>query len=245
MIITLNEEQNIQPCIQSLQRVADEILVLDSGSQDRTKEIASQLGAKVHEVKWRGYAQTKNLGASLTEFSHILSIDADEEISPELANSVVAAKEAGLKSAYSFDRRNFYLGKWIRFAGWYPDKKIRLYPVDEASWQGDYVHEELVVNSDVSVQDLDGAFNHYSITSIEQHKATIEKYAGLAARREFESGKSISSLKAISRAIFTFIKIYILKLGFLEGRRGWLIARYSAWSKWRRYQLLKSLKSTK
>jgi glycosyltransferase involved in cell wall biosynthesis len=240
IVITKNEERNILRCLISLQGLADEVVVLDSGSTDKTLQICKEMGAQVHNIEWQGYAKTKNLGHAKAQFSYILSIDADEELSPDLRKAITDLKSEGLNGAYSLDRHNFYLGKWIKRAGWHPDNKIRLFDKDKATWEGDFVHEELVLTNPEAVLRIDGPLNHYSIQSIDQHINTVKKYAQLAADRENSEKKPRSAIKSGLSTIYTFISIYLFKLGMLEGKRGFQIALYSSWSKWLRYRLRKN-----
>lgn len=236
LVITKNEEANIERCIASLQAVADEILILDSGSTDRTVDIAQEMGATIHQTEWLGFAATKNKGHALASHDYILSVDADEELSPELIESIQQKKQEGLtKAAYSLDRHNFYLGKWIKHGGWHPDNKPRLYSRLACKWVGDHVHETLDIEADSAPELLQGALDHYSITSVEHHLSTIQRYAKLAAERDTAKGKGNNPIAALLSTAMRFVKIYFLKLGFLEGYRGFLIARYSARSRWLRH----------
>lgn len=238
LIITKNEEVNIGRCIASLRNVADEVVVLDSGSTDRTREIAESTGSRVIETEWKGYAATKNSGHRHCQYDYILSVDADEELSEELAQSIEQAKAKGLQGAYLLDRHNYYLGKWIKTCGWYPDRKIRLYPAHAAEWTGNYVHEQLTLQTGVTVQQLKGALRHHSIQSLAQHKATVNKYAQLAAQKRLDSGKKGSLLKGALAFAATFLRIYFLQSGIIEGKRGFFIAWYSGLSKWKRQKLM-------
>ena len=144
VIITRNEERNLERALASLAAVADEVIVVDSGSTDRTREIAERAGARFVAHAWEGYAPQKNFAANQAHHDWILSIDADERLSIELADEIVKWKSTtlpALGAAYSMPRRTFYLGKWIRHSGWYPDRKIRLYDRRVCRWEGDFVHE--------------------------------------------------------------------------------------------------------
>lgn len=234
VVITKNEETNIARCLESLKYVADEIIVLDSGSTDKTADIANSLGATVVQTEWKGYAQTKNYGNSLAQNAYILSLDADEEISKELEVAILREKRIGLRGAYRFDRRNYYGSRWIKTCGWYPDRKIRLFHNDEASWRGDFVHEQLIVKDGIKISDLPGSLNHYSIRDRYHHRQTVEKYARLAAQRILDQGKKPSRLKGMLSACTAFFQKFILKKGFLDGALGYSISLQSARSKWLR-----------
>ena len=228
VIITFNEQEHIGGCIRSLQGVADEVLVVDSHSTDDTVSISEALGAKVVSAKWQGYADTKNIGNLNATYNTILSIDADEVLSEELRTSILAQKSIGfrIEEVYKFNRLNNYCGQWIKYAGWYPDTKVRIFHKLNAKWEGD-VHEELVYARTVTQKQLAGDLLHYSITDKEDHIARIHKYNKLA--RKYPN-RMIAYLSAIS----TFVKLYILKLGFLDGKLGYQLCLISAKAKvWR------------
>jgi glycosyltransferase involved in cell wall biosynthesis len=229
VIITLNEEQYIEQCIRSVQKVADEVILVDSYSTDKTVSIARQLGAKVLQIQWKGYAETKNWGNTQAAYNTILSIDADEILSEELINSIVEAKKSGLKSntVYSFNRLNNYCGKWMQYAGWYPDIKVRIFNRNEVQWQGE-VHETLVFSQTQQNQWLKGDLLHYSIKDKADHIAREKKYASLA--RPYPN-----QLLAFFTAIAKFVKMYIFKQGFRAGKLGFQLAYISAQAKfWRK-----------
>jgi glycosyltransferase involved in cell wall biosynthesis len=172
-IVTLNEERNIRRAIESLTCV-DEVLVVDSGSTDRTLDIAFELGARVIEQPWRGYAGQKNFAAKTASYDWILSIDADEAVTPELAAEILALKRAEPEvDGYSMPRMARYLGRWIHHSGWYPDRKVRLYHRGRASWAGDYVHESVRVND--SARQLQGKLLHYTCSSLTEHLRSLDK----------------------------------------------------------------------
>ena len=228
VIITFNEQEHIGACIRSLQGVVDEVLVVDSHSTDDTVSISEALGAKVISVKWQGYAETKNVGNQNAINNIILSIDADEELSEELCGSILAQKALGfrIEYVYKFNRLNNYCGQWIKYAGWYPDTKVRIFHKLNAKWEGE-VHEELVYTNTVTQKHLTGDLLHYSIKDKEDHIARIHKYNKLA--RKYPT-RMIGYLSAIS----TFVKLYIIKLGFLDGKLGYQLCLISAKAKvWR------------
>lgn len=241
VIIALNEEKNIARCIASAFKVCDEVLVLDSYSTDNTAKICEACGAKVVKQIWNGFAATKNIGNLLATHGFILSLDADEALSPQLIDSINQVKE-NLNAAYSFNRLNFYRHLPVRHCGWYPDKKIRLFPKEACTWQGDYVHETLKVDPQLKVTHLKGDLFHYTIETTEQHKATIEKYATLAANELIEKNKPISKLKPYFSYVAMFLKKYFLQLGIIEGANGLYISHFSALSRFLRYKKALDLK---
>ena len=143
VIITFNEERNIGRCIASVHGLADEVVVVDSESTDRTRAIAEELGARVLVRKWTDYSDQKNFANQQASHAYILSLDADEEVSSALRGSLLAAKSAGLQDAYSMHRLTNYCGHWVRHGGWYPDTKVRLFPKSAVRWEGEFEHETL------------------------------------------------------------------------------------------------------
>ena len=226
-IVAFNEERNIARAIRSLQLegCADEIVVVDSGSTDQTREIAESLGARVVEETWRGYAAQKNFGASIAANDWILSIDADEELTPALASEITALKSlAGGNdvSGWTMPRLARYLGRWIRHSGWYPDRKLRLYRRDRGTWKGEYVHESVEVTGRVG--QLNGDLLHFTCDSLDQHVKTLDRYTDLAARALKDSGKPVPFHRLVVDPPWTFFRSYVLQKGFLDGGHGFVIA---------------------
>ncbi len=231
-LITFNEEQNLPRALASLADLADEIVVVDSGSTDRTCEMARQHGARVLHRAFADYADQKNFAAAQSSNDWILSLDADEELSPELRKSLWAWKQqAPATVAYEFARRASYLGGWIRHSGWYPDRKVRLYRRDRAHFVG-RVHESLAVDGPVGR--LDGELYHYTARTFSEHVAKVDAYTTLAAEQLFAAGRRRWRLAMLLAPPWTLLHTLILQGGFLDGYRGWLIARMAA-----RYVFLK------
>lgn len=241
VIITLNEEKNIERCIASLQGVADEIVVLDSFSKDATKQICEAYGVKFFERAWEGYSASKNFANSLASHSWILSIDADEALSPELAESIAKMKEADEeKVVYSFNRITSYCGTWIKHCGWYPDRKVRIFNRASVKWQGD-VHETLVIPADFREKHLNGDLLHYSFQSKEELIEQTRKYALIGAKEKFRSGVSVAVWVKFTRSAFRFFRDYFLKTGFLQWPHGFTICRINAWGAYLKYRELERL----
>jgi glycosyltransferase involved in cell wall biosynthesis len=225
-IITLNEERNIARAIESL-RCADEIVVVDSGSTDRTAEIAAKLGARVVESPWPGYAKQKNFAAEQASHDWILSLDADESLSEALEAEIWRLKKSGPQyDAYTMPRMAQYLGRWIRHSGWYPDLKVRLYHRDKAVWVGAYVHETVRVSGRVG--HLESNLLHFTCDSLSEHLRTMDRYTTLAAEQLLANRVKVTWARLIFVAPWTFFQTYLLKLGFLDGPEGLAIASMAA-----------------
>jgi glycosyltransferase involved in cell wall biosynthesis len=245
VIITKNEEKNIERCILSLAEVVDEVLVVDSGSTDKTLAISRELGASILESQWLGYAKTKNLGNTAAKNDFILSIDADEVISPALKKSILRQKKSGLEGIYSFNRLTNYCGKWIKHSGWYPDVKVRIFNKRDVHWTGDFVHEILLLPEELKIKHLPGDLLHYSYNSKADHIARTKKYADLSAEKMFHASQSFGSLKPFISGTAKFIKMYVLKRGFLDGSLGLQIAKISAQGVHSKYRTLAEIKARK
>lgn len=221
-IITYNEERNIARAIESL-RCADEILVVDSGSSDRTVEIAEKLGARVIEHNWTGFSDQKNWAATQASHDWILSIDADEALSEMLEAEIWQLKKSDRHAdAYTFPRLAQYLGRWILHSGWHPDRKVRLYDRRRAKWVGDYVHEGLDVTG--SVAGLQGSLLHFTCQSLSEHLRTMDRYTTLAAEQLVAQNKRISMRQLFLKPWWEFNRTYFIKRGFLDGAEGLAIA---------------------
>ena len=235
-IIALNEQGNIARAIRSV-GFCEEVLVVDSGSADRTVEIAESLGARVVKNDWPGYAAQKNFAANAASNDWILSLDADEAVGPELAAEILRLK-AHLpdRGGYDFPRLAHYCGRWIRHSGWYPDRKARLYRRDFGTWIGTFVHESLELSGPVG--HLNGDLLHYTCNTLEHHSRNVEKYTDLAAREIRASGNTVAVWRLLIGPAYSFVKSYLLQLGFLDGKAGFTIARMAA-----RYVYLKYSKA--
>jgi (heptosyl)LPS beta-1,4-glucosyltransferase len=240
VIIARNEAANIERCVHSLLPVADDILVLDTGSSDNTRQLAEAAGARSKAVAWQGYAATKNAGYEGAKYDYILSLDADEALSPDLQQSISSIKK-NLQGAYAFNRLTFFGEKPIRHAGWYPDTKVRLFHKANAKWVGEFVHETLELSPGTPVTHLQGDLLHYSIRDAADQWERTRAYAELAARKMHAEGKRYSVFKHWFSPLARFVSMYFLKLGFLDGKEGWLISRISAKSIALRYTWLKKL----
>ena len=221
-IITLNEERNIARAIESL-RCCDEIVVVDSGSNDRTLELASRLGARVVETPWHGYAKQKNFAADQAQYDWVLSLDADEALSEALEGEIWAVKKSGPRhDAYTMPRLAQYCGKWILHSGWHPDRKVRLYNRRCAKWVGEYVHESVRVRGPVG--HLRYNILHFTCGSLTEHLKSLDRYTTLAAQEIVAHKEPLNRARLLFDPGWTFLRAYILQRGFLDGAEGLSIA---------------------
>lgn len=240
VIISHNVADTIGNCLAALQKVADEILVLDSFSDDGTVEICRELGATLVPQEWLGYSATKNLGNSMARNDWILSIDADEILSEELIFSIKNLVPRG-GHVYALDRLTNYCGKWIKHCGWYPDWKVRLFNRNDVRWQGEFVHETLAIPAHFEEIRLAGKLYHFSYKDSGDHLRRLEKYARLSAQEQFQRGKKVTFAARWLSPFARFVRTFLIKKGFLDGREGWVISRRSAYMVRLRYQILKEL----
>ncbi len=245
VIITFNEERNIERCIRSLQTVADEIIVLDSYSTDKTAEICNKLGVDFKQREWEGYSASKNFLNKLAKFEYILSLDADEEVSEELRKSLLEIKNSDFNGIGKINRLTNYCGKWIRYSGWYPDLKIRLFPKDKCQWVGDIVHEELDVPKDIEIKELNGDLFHFSYVNYEQHRKRADHYSNLTAQKYVNQGKKAGVLSPYLSGFGRFFSMYVIKKGFLDGYAGFKIAQISGLSNQFKYKEVRRLNKEK
>ena len=241
VIITFNEERNIGRCLESLQDIADEIIVSDSFSTDRTEEICKEFGVKFYNRKWEGYSKQKNNANNLASNNLIFSIDADEALSEKLKKSIAEIKlSAKANTAFKINRLTNYCGKWIHHCGWYPDTKLRIWFKDEGEWEGE-LHEKLVFDNEPQTSTLDGDLLHYSYYTLEDHHKQVEKFTNIAAQDYFDRNKKVTLIKLWLSPVVKFVRDYFLKLGFLDGRSGFRICYISAGATYLKYKKLRVL----
>ena len=240
-IISFNEEKNIERCIKGLLNCVDEIVVLDSYSTDRTKEICHQYKVRFIQDKWEGYAQTKNKLNDLIDADYIFSIDADEVPCKTLQSEILKLKELENNHVYVLNRITNYCGQWIRYCGWYPEYKMRIFPKSKARWEGEFVHERLTFDKSIDVTHLKGHLEHYSYYNTKEHQERAKKYALLGAQQYYKQGKKYSFYQSSMSALAKYVNILILKKGILDGRKGFQIAKISAAANYLKYEELKKL----
>ena len=241
VIITWNEEDNIGRCIDSLWHVADEIIVLDSFSSDNTITIARQKGAIVKQENFSGYKEQKNKALQLTAYDYVLSMDADEALSPTLISSILEEKKDFKYKAYFMNRYNNYCGRFIKHGLWYPNQKIRLFDKRFAKWGGMNPHDKIELTENVTICFLEGDILHYAYNSIHEHLERNDELSTIAARSIFESGKKKHWSKIILSPVWSFFNGYFLRLGFLDGYYGFVIATQTASQSFLKYQKLNRL----
>ncbi len=241
VIITLNEEDKIGRCIDSLWHVADEIIVLDSFSTDNTVVIAKEKGAIVKQEKFAGYIEQKNRAIKFATHDYILSLDADEALSPALISSILKEKEEFKFKAYSMNRHNHYCGKFINHGLWYPDRKVRLFDKRVAAWGGTNPHDKIILQDNLKPCLLKGNILHYSFDTIEEHLERNERMSSIAAESIIEAGKKKHWSKIFLSPAWSFFHGYILRRGFLDGSYGFIIAKQNARLSYLKYQKLHRL----
>jgi glycosyltransferase involved in cell wall biosynthesis len=225
-LITLNEEHNLPRALASLRGVADEVIIVDSGSTDKTEQVAREYGAVFHIRKWTNYAEQKNYAASLAQTEWVLSLDADEELSSALQTAIVDWKKRSPEfGVYEVARKTWYLGAWIKHSGWYPDFKKRLYRKGVAQFTGS-LHETLQFSG--TCGRLSGDLLHYTVRDFAEHQSNVERYSTLAAEQMYKDGKRHWRGAVWFAAPWTFFQNFVLRRGFLDGRHGVLIARMAA-----------------
>lgn len=230
-IIAFNESENIQAACESV-AWADEILVVDSESKDDTREIAARCGARVIVNAWPGFSAQKQFATEAAAHDWIFSLDADERASPELKSSIMALRdvdESSLADGYRVARRAFYMGRWIRGGGWYPDRQLRLFKRMRGRWPERLIHESVAMDEGARVETLKGDLLHYTIRDSAQHQHMIEtRYAPLGAQQMLRDGRRTSPLQAKLAGPAAFVRSFVLKGGFRDGRAGLTIARFAA-----------------
>lgn len=227
VVLTLNEEANIAACLEGV-RWAEELMVLDSGSTDRTVEIARRFTPHVLSVEWKGYGATRNLGLDRASSDWVLWLDADERVTPELAAEIRAVMARGTQepAAYDVARRAYFLGKWIRHAGWYPGRVTRLFRHGSARFNAARVHEQLVVAG--ATGSLQNDLLHYTDPDLDHYLRKFNRYTTLAAEELHAAGRRAGVWDLTVRPLFAFVRMYILRLGLLDGMHGLILCVLSA-----------------
>jgi glycosyltransferase involved in cell wall biosynthesis len=224
ILITKNESLNLEDCLASLQGLVDEIVIVDTNSQDNTLEIAKRYGAIISQpADWPGFGPQKNRALALATKEWVLSIDADERLTPELIKEIKAVlSQPGDVSCFSIPRSSYYCGRFMKHSGWYPDYVDRLFKRESAIFSNHLVHERLLPSGKVGK--LTQPFLHYSYRNFEQVLAKVNSYSSAGAQQAFEAGKSATLGSAIGHGIWAFVRTYIVRRGFLDGSHGFALA---------------------
>jgi len=246
-IITLNEEANIVRTLESVRGIADEIIVVDSGSTDRTVSLARTRGAKVFSEPWKGFAAQKNSALAKASCDWVLSLDADEEVSPELAASIKALMKSNGPpqfDGYTMNRRNLYLQRWLKHSGYYPDPKLRLIKRGAAEFELRAVHEDIKMQGPLG--HLKGDLIHHAYPTLESFIEHANRYSSLGAQTVVEKGPAgFSFINIVLRPLVRFLYTYFFRLGFLDGREGLLVlmthASYVSWKYAKAWEMSKRL----
>jgi glycosyltransferase involved in cell wall biosynthesis len=229
VVITHNSAAKLAPCLDSLREVTHDIVVVDSGSTDATRQICLDRHVRFYERAWTGYSDQKNYGNALAKHDWILSLDADERLSPELIESIREAFAQPLAvEAFDLRFRTHFAAKPIRFGGWNPESHVRLFDKRLIEWNSDAVHEGLTLRPEHQIGRLTGYVHHFTVDTPAELKAKTDRYSALYGQRAAQAGKQASWVKVWGSPVFRFLVDYVLKLGFLDGAAGWLIARESA-----------------
>jgi glycosyltransferase involved in cell wall biosynthesis len=238
-IITLNEEKNLRSCLESLD-FADEIILFDSGSQDRTLTIAREFTEKISQEPWQGFARQKNLAQDKAQGPWILNIDADERVSPELKKEILGVISADSPCAgYKIPRKNYFCGQWIKHGGWYPNYQLRLYQKNAGAFAPREVHEQVVVQGKIGT--LKYPLDHFTYASISDYLKRMDRYSELSALQYLKEGKKISWPEILFRTQFTFFKMWGLQRGFLDGANGLVLAMLYSYYTFVKYSKLKEM----
>jgi glycosyltransferase involved in cell wall biosynthesis len=243
VVITFNEERNIGRCLASVRGIADEVVVVDSFSTDRTEEICRQYGATFLQHPFEGHIQQKNYALSRATHPYVLSLDADEALSPQLQVSVRDAKSRWDADAYEMARLTNYCGHWIKHTDWYPDRKTRLFDKRKARWGGANPHDRVELEPGATQLRIGGDLLHYSYHSVSQHIKQLNYFTDIGARVAFEKGKKASLPVVVLSPVFKFIKSYFIRLGFLDGYYGFVVCAISAFASFLKYVKLRQLRA--
>jgi len=241
VIIAYNEESFIGKCLASLDGIADEIVVVDSFSSDSTEEICKKYNVRFIKHKFEGYRDQKNFALKHATYKKILSLDADEALSRELRESILAVKDNWEYDGYYVSRRNYYCGKWIRHSHWYPDRQLRLFKINSGKWGELNLHERFRMSTGAKVGKLNGDLYHWPYSNFQEHIDKMHKFSLIGAQEFHRSGKKANHITPYIHLIWGFIRTYIIKLGFLDGRYGYQICSLYAKSTFNKYKHLRLL----
>jgi glycosyltransferase involved in cell wall biosynthesis len=241
VIITYNEELFIGKCLSSLEGIADEIVVVDSFSTDGTEDICKKYNAKFIKHEFEGYRDQKNHALQHATYKNIISLDADEALSDELRESILAIKDKWKYDGYFFNRRSNYCGTWINHSEWYPDRQLRLFFSDHGRWGELNLHEKFMMSNGAKVGRLKGDLLHWPFSSTQDHLDKMHKYSIIGAEEFYKAGRKANLLTPYIHFFWGFFRSYIINRGFLDGRNGYLICSTYAKSAFNKYKRLRTL----
>lgn len=241
VIVCKNEADIIGSTLQSLEGLTDDVVVFDNGSTDSTTKIARKFNVQLHKGSWDGFGKTKNKATALAKYDWILSLDADEAIDPALKQSLLGLKLTEEKTAYEIRFKNFLGNKRLKYGEWGSDKHIRLFNRRMLNWDNEPVHEQLAAPEGVTVKKLNGFVLHRTMKNMEEYSVKMLQYAMLNAEKYYRQGKRSSWFRMHMAPGFTFFNYYILKLGLLDGRAGYICARMTAYYTFLKYARLREL----
>lgn len=231
VIITYNEEKNIRRCLESIADIADEIVIVDSVSTDSTKQICLEFNVRFVEQPFLGYIEQKNFAMGLASHDYILSLDADEALDETLKKSILAERDKGFPAdSYQMNRLSSFCGQWIRHGTWYPDKKLRLLNRQKGKWGGLNPHDKIVMQEGATLKHIKGDILHYTYESIEEIILQTNRFTNIQAKEMFERGKKSNVIKLVVNPFMAFVSGYVVKMGFLDGYNGFIIARQASYS---------------
>jgi len=242
VIITFNEERNIERCLKSLEGIVDEIVVVDSFSKDKTKVICEKYVVKFVEHAFGGHIEQKNFAITQASYPYVLSLDADEALGEQLKKSILSAKNNWVYDGYSMNRLTNYCGSWIKYCGWYPDTKLRLWDSRKGEWGGDNPHDKFEFRSkENTISPLKGDLLHYSYYTLDDHFKQVKYFTDILSEAQFKKGKKAPLVVLVFSPIVKFIKDYFIKLGILDGWAGFKICSISAYATFTKYRKLSEL----
>jgi glycosyltransferase involved in cell wall biosynthesis len=240
ILIVKNEADNIRPCLESVSW-ADEIVVVDSGSTDDTVAICQEFTPHVYVHDWPGFGKQKSRALSYATKEWVLSLDADERVTPELRQQITSVMAEAKFDGFYMPRLSQFCGKFVRHSGWYPDYVLRLFKRGAGRFSDDLVHETVLLHG--TAGRLSSPLLHYSYRSQADVERKVEHYAASAARQMFQAGRNVTRLDAPLRASWAFLRTYLLRLGLLDGKAGWEIARMNARTTYLKYLKLRQMRS--
>lgn len=241
VIIAKNEAHIIAKTLQSLQGISDDIIIVDNGSTDGTQEISKEYNARVIQTDWHGYGPTKNIGINAAKYNWILNLDADEVVDEELKKEILQLQLLNEEEVFEMRFKNLFLGKWIKHGEWGTDKHIRLFNRSKIRWDDAAVHEKLTLSPTTEVTLLNGHILHHTTSSLEEYEQKTNDYAKLNAKKYFDQGRKYNSFKLFLSPSFSFIHNFFFRLGFLDGKEGYIIAKNTARYTYLKYLFLKKM----